>query len=398
MSPIVPPANTTSVFSALLLLASVAGSSAAPPWRGEWKVLEEAHEIIDISNVLLGAPEMPVSTYKSAGDNPIPDDLWLDYVPPFPLIRNTTRNLQFNESQFIASPGEPVGTTRYLVTPDGYTWGAMSEAINAMWPYHPADYESPISRQNTYFAGNFEVSPPPGVVKVTANYKAQNMKFWANEGGVRSGTRGAVPLARYFVEDQWGNFYIMHASGELDQNDVADAFEDAILPQGWKKSIRHLKKDLVLNPAQGADGSFHYLVIRDSADNTYHQIAWSPRGSLMAQIEGMPVWGGEGNDTIAGDVGGLRHDFIHGAGGHDVLIPGLGDDEIWGDDGIDTLVLSGLRSQWEIVDRSDDWSYVELEGPAGRKKVHHCEFLSFDDGQVPISAFRGRPVSGRQAR
>jgi hypothetical protein len=398
MSPIVSPASKTFAFSALLLMASVAGSPAAPPWRGEWRILEEAHEIIDISNVLLGAPEMPVATYKSAGDNPIPDDVWLDYVPPFPLIRNTTRNLQFNESQFIASPGEPVGTTRYLVTSDGYTWGAMSEAINAMWPYHPEDYQSPVSRQNTYFAGNFEVSPPPGVVKVTANYKAQNMKFWANEGRVRSGTRGAVPLDRYFVEDQWGNLYIMHASGELDQNDVPSAFADAMLPEGWKKSVRHLKDDLVLKPAQGADGSFHYLVIRDSADNTYHQIGWSPRGSLMAQIEGMPVWGGEGNDTLAGDVGGIRDDFIHGAGGHDVLVPGLGNDEIWGDEGIDTLVLVGNRSQWEIVDRSEDWTYVELMGPAGSKKVHHCEFLRFDDGQLPISAFRGIPAPSMQPK
>jgi hypothetical protein len=67
----------------------------------------------------------------------------------------------------------------------------MSVAINAMCPYRPEDYLSPVSRQNTYFAGNFEVSPPPGVVKVTANYKAQDMKFWANEGGVRSGTEAA---------------------------------------------------------------------------------------------------------------------------------------------------------------------------------------------------------------
>jgi hypothetical protein len=361
---------------------------------GEWRLLQEAHEIIDITNVLKGAPQLPVATYKSAGDNPIPDALWPDYVPPLPLIKNTTRNLQFNESQFIASPGEPIGSTRYLFTPDGYTWGAMSEAINALWPYVAADYLPP-SNINTYFAGNFEVSPPPGVVKVTANYKAQNMLFWANEGGERKGARGAVPLDRYFVEDQWGNLYIMHASGKLDQADVPGAFADAILPPGWTKSVRQLKQDLILNPAQGADGSFHYLVIRDSADNTYHQIGWSPRGSLMAQIPGMPIWGGEDNDTLAGDAGGVRDDVMHGASGNDVLVPGLGNDEIWGDDGIDTVVLSGRKSQWEILDRSDDWSYVELAGPAGFKVIHDCEFLRFDDGQLPIAAFRGRATSRR---
>jgi hypothetical protein len=45
----------------------------------------------------------------------------------------------------------------------------MSEAINALWPYDPAAYGSP-SNVNAYFAGNFEVTPPPGVVKVTANF------------------------------------------------------------------------------------------------------------------------------------------------------------------------------------------------------------------------------------
>jgi hypothetical protein len=397
MTCILPFAKKVLFLSAILAAPSVADIMAAPPWRGEWNILEEAYEIIDISNVVSGAPEKPVATYKSAGLNPIPDDLWTDYTPPLPLIKNTTRNLQFNESQFMASPGEPLGTTRYLVTPDGYTWAAMSEAINALWPYHPDDYNPP-SNQNTYFAGNFEVSPPPGVVKVTANFKAQNMMFWANAGGVQSGTRGAISLDRYFVEDQWGNLYIMHASGERVQDDVPKAFEAAILPPGWKKWVRQLKQDLVLNPAQGADGSFHYLVIRDSADNTYHQIGWSPRGSLMAQIERMPIWGGEDDDWLAGDVGGMRDDVIHGAGGHDILVPGLGHDEIWGDAGIDTVVLSGRKSQWQIQARSDDWSYVELTGPAGVKKIYHCEFLQFDDGQLPIAAFRGRPAAVRQSR
>jgi hypothetical protein len=98
---------------------------------GTWAMLEEAHEIINIETVFTN-PQEPVATYKSAGDNPIPDNLWLAYEPPLPYIKNTTRNLQFNESQFLASPGEPVGTTTYVTTADGYTWAAMSVAINAM--------------------------------------------------------------------------------------------------------------------------------------------------------------------------------------------------------------------------------------------------------------------------
>jgi hypothetical protein len=357
---------------------------------GTWALLEEAHEIINIETVLT-TPQKPVATYKSAGDNPIPDELWPDYEPPLPYIKNTTRNLQFNESQFLASPGEPVGTTTYVTTPDdGYTWAAMSVAINAMWPYNPAHY-SDLAAHNAYYAGNLVVNPPPGVVKITANYKGQNMKFWANEDGEAPGTPGAVPLDRHFVIDQWGNEYIMHASGGLDQGAVAAAFAAAVLPPGWEKSTRQLAEDLILRPAEGADGSFHYLVWRDSSDNTYHQIGWSPTGSLSAQVEGMPIWGGQGNDVLAGDVGGIRDDLMHGGGGNDLFRPGFGNDEIWGDAGVDTVVLPGRRSDYEIRELSDDLSHLVLSNPlAGIKTIKHCEFLIFDDKTVPVKALHSR--------
>ena len=147
----------------------------------------------------------------------------------------------------------------------------MSKAMNAMWPYAAADY-SGLSATSTYYAGNLVTTPSAGVVKVTANFKAQDMKFWANEGGAAAGSEGAVAITRYFVTDQWGNEYVMHASGQTDQSQVAAAFDAAVLPAGWSKSSRILSEDLILNPAQGSDGSYHYLVFRDSADITYHQI------------------------------------------------------------------------------------------------------------------------------
>ena len=379
---------------AIVLLSFLAVLPTLKAAQLEWKVLEEAHEIINIGTVLAGHPEQPVATYKSAGSSPIPDDLWPAYVPPLPYLKNTTRNLQFNESQFLASPGEPIGTTTYVTTPDAYTWGAMSLAINAIWPYNPAQYSGPAA-VNTYYAGNLVTTPPPGVVKVTANYKGQNIKFWANENGVRTGTPGAVPLDRYFVTDQWGNEYIMHASGQLDQSQVAAAFEAAVLPPGWTKSTRQLKEDLILRPAEGADGSFHYLVFRDSADNTYHQIGWSRTGSLSAQIEGMPIWGGQGNDVLAGDVGGIRNDFIHGGDGHDVFYPGFGDDEIWGDAGIDTVVLPGERADYELVFLSGDFTKLILSGAAGTKTIYYCEFIQFDDVALPVRAFHGKGLVTR---
>lgn len=132
----------------------------------------------------------------------------------------------------------------YVFTSDGYSWGAMSEAINAMWPYNSADYTG-LSAVNAYYAGNLVTNPPPGVVKVTANFKAQYMKFWANEDGVKPGTEGAVPLNRYIVIDEWGNKYIMHASGQSDPDAVAQAFEDAVLPEGWTKKVKQLSHDKI---------------------------------------------------------------------------------------------------------------------------------------------------------
>ncbi len=221
----------------------------------EWTNLEEAHEIIDLGTLLtdpIGAagdlqerqrPGGPVTARFPPRCGPRATR------PPSPYVANTTRNLQFNQSHFIASPDAPDGVTTYVTASDGYSWAAMSKAISAMWPYTAADY-SGLSATSTYYAGNLVTTPAAGVVKVTANYKAQDMKFWANEGGAAAGSAGAVAITRHFVTDEWGNEYIMHASGQTD-------------------------------PAQGSDGSYHYLVFRDSADNTYHQIGWSSRGSLV---------------------------------------------------------------------------------------------------------------------
>ena len=306
----------------------------------QWTNLEEAHEIIDLGNLVVD-PSLPLATYKSAddpsvpGNQEIPASVWsAGYEPPSPYIANTTRNLQFNQSHFIASPDAPDGATTYVTTSDGYSWAAMSKAINALWPYVAADYSGPSS-VNAYYAGNLVTTPSAGVVKVTANFKAQDMKFWANEGGAAAGSAGAVPLERYFVVDEWGNEYIMHASGKTTPSEVAAAFQEAVLPAGWTKSVRTLSEDLILNPAKGSDGSYHYLVFRDSADNTYHQIGWSGRGPLAAQVDGMPIWGGQSNDTL---MGGAGHDLIHGAGGDDRVEGGLGSDTLWGDAGSDTLI------------------------------------------------------------
>lgn len=335
-----------------------------------WTILEEAHEIVDVGGVI-SDPTDPVPTYKSGdspdttGDTEVPDEIWnAGYTPPRPYTRNTTRNLQFNASHFIASPGYPEGVTGYVTTSDGYTWGAMSLAINAMWPYSSADYANaaiPLTRKNAYYAGNLETTPPPGVVKVTVNYKAQDMKFWANKDGVASGAEGAVALERYIVTDEWGNKYIMHASGQIDQANVPAAFDAAVLPDGWSKEVVRLDKDLILNPAEGSDGSYHFLVFRDSADNTYHQIHWSGNGSLATQLRGAPIWGGQADEAVSGDE---DNDLIHGASGDDRVYGRVGRDELWGDKGND-IVRGGSGRDTLYGNEGSDL----LHGGSGRDKL-----------------------------
>lgn len=345
--------------------------------------LEVAYEILNLETVSTN-PQAPIPTYKGGGTNPMTEAVWnAGYVPPSPYTRNTTRNLQFNESQYISSPSQVVCETSYLTTSDGYTWGAMSTAINAMWPYDPSQYTGQ-SAIDAYYAGNFVTTPPAGVVKITDNMKAQNMKFWANQNGVKSGTKGATHLNRYFVRDQWGNEYIMHASGKSTDAEVQIAFESAVLPAGWTKSIRQLKTDLTIYPGAGSDGTFQYCVIKDSADNTYHQIGWSKTGNLQAQVAGMPIWGGQKNDVLTGDTNGATDDLIHGAGGNDHLKPGLGNDTVWGDKGVDTVTLPGRWDEYTVTQLSSDLTNLVLSSPYGTKTIRFCEHLRFEDRQISI--------------
>lgn len=383
---------------ASLVVVAGCGDGSSSDGDIQWTVLEEAYEIVNAGSVTTD-PEAPLATYKSAddpsvaGDSSISSAVWPGYTPPAPYTKNTTRNLQFNESHFIASPGAPVGTTFYVTTSDGYTWAAMSKAINAMWPWISSDYTG-LAAENAYYAGNLVTTPGAETVKVTANFKAQNMKFWASEDGLAPGTPGAVPLDRYFVTDQWGNEYIMHASGQLDQGDVPQAYADAILPPGWTKATRQLTEDLILNPAEGSDGTYHYLVWRDSADNTYHQVHWSGGGSLAAQVEGMPIWGGESDDYIAGDADGTRDDLIHGAGGDDTLVPGWGNDQVWGDAGFDTVVLPGARSDYSLVASSADLTNLVIANGVDTKTLYFVESLRFDDGAVSVKDFAASAPKG----
>jgi Ca2+-binding RTX toxin-like protein len=161
-----------------------------------------------------------------------------------------------------------------------------------------------------------------------------------------------------------------------------------VLPAGWTKSTRRLARDLVLEPAEAAGNLYHYLVFRDSADNTYHQIGWSNAGSLAAQVAGMPIWGGRDSNVLRGDVGGVRDDLFYGGGGNDTFYPGAGSNTIWGYTGIDTVVLAGRRADYTVAEVSADGSSVTLTGLGSTQVMHHIDFVRFDDGVVGVASLR----------
>lgn len=316
-----PTQNTAKNYLFVSLPNGTAGSGTAYPLtvtESQWLPISVSYEIIYIGGIAL-APNTFVKAYKEGGSNPITEAEWDDYTPPTGYTKNTTRYLQFNESIYITSPGYPNGITEYIETEDGYTWGLISNVINAMWPYDSSQY-SGISADGPYYAGNYTTDVPSGVVKVSANYKAQKMKFYACENGVPVGTPGAVPILRYYVIDQWGNKYIMHASDYSTPDEVTQSFEAAILPDGWTKLAEYLDEDFILYPAQGAANTYEYNLVRDDQGNTYHQMYWNPdlqggATTVTSQIEeaGMPIWGGQSNDTLTAAQS--FNNVLYGGGG-----------------------------------------------------------------------------------
>ena len=309
-------------------------------------------ELIDIGSVLPpdGDFKNYIRMFREAQDPSVEPSTvlayedWDDYEPPSPLIKNSTRFIQFQEHVPISSPDMPEGELSYISTgdqpgrPDGYTWGLISYAQSAMWPYHSEEYEG-LSRRSAFHAGLLTTTPPEGALKVSNNLKCQALNFWANQEGGDEGK----PLLRFKIFDPNGNGYVMHTAASGSVEEIEKSFDAAVLPKGWTKKKVELEQDLELLPARGEGGDHgvcHYNLVRDSSDNAYHQFQWSDNGIVVnAQIPDMVIWGGLDNNFITGDHSSSygAPDTIHGAQGDDHLLGRTGSDQLWGDEGNDHL-------------------------------------------------------------
>jgi|GEM_PF-1754832 len=278
-----------------------------------WEVAKENHEIVYTANVST-YPKDFVQAYISGGDNPIPDQDWDSYAPSSGYAKNGAANVQAEELITLTSPGAPIGQLTYITTPDSYTWYFLTNVLNATWPYDASRYTG-FAAQGPFQASLSGEVPLPGTVSMGTNYKAQLIKFYANELDVPVGAPGAIPIDRYFITDQWGNEYIMHNSAFNTPEEVKSSFQSVELPPGWSKSIRVLSEDLVLYPVSGLD-SYVYINLRDAVSNNYHQISWGSSGTTLAsQIEdsGMPIWGGSDANKL--NITQSFDQLIYGGGG-----------------------------------------------------------------------------------
>lgn len=315
----------------------------------------------------------PTQVYLAGGTNPMTAEAWDTYVPPQGYIKNTTRNVEFNAQDVLTSPDSTTGET-YITTSDEYTWLFVAETVSANWPFDRADYSVPFT--SGYQAAALTTTPPPGVIKYSANTKNAIVTWLAKDAD-------GQPIERYFIRDTWGNLYIMQTSGATDEADVKSNFFSAELPRGWRKFSGFLKRDLTTNPAYDSAGFSQFNIFRTSADDAFQQITWNARGRGIAQqIPDMIIWGGTTANTIRARRS--QDNLIHGGQGNDRIFALGINDQIHGDDGFDTVVFRGKRSQYIVTPLAADGSLVEVRtrrgGAAARvKTLSNVERLQFQD-------------------
>ncbi len=348
-------------------------------------------EIAYIGHV--GADDMgPTDVYLAGGSNPISAEEWSTYTPPPDYIKNTTRNPQFDSTEFLTSPDSTTQTT-YLTTSDGFTWLFVTVTVSANWPFNPDDYPG-ATYTSGYEAAALDPMPPPGVIRYSANTKNAISTWFAKNADNQ-------PILRYFIRDSWGNVYIMQASGATDDSQVESNFFSAVLPGGWIEYAGYLKKDLTTIPAYDSQGYAQYNIFRDSADDAFQQITWSHSGIGIAQhIPQMIIWGGPRGGIIRGTP--RAGNLIHGGQGNDTIYAVGTIDTIYGDGGRDKAVFRGNRSQYTVTRLTSDGSEVVVKRRGAVRDTHvatlyDVELLQFRDGIVS-TAFPARPKAASLCR
>jgi hypothetical protein len=196
----------------------------ALPSNLEWAHRGQAHEVLNQTERIV---------VLSGGSNPIPDDKWEGFKPPFPWQKNIERNLLFQQSAFLGSPGVPDGQKTFI-TMGGYTWLVLVKSLSI--DYIP-------SGEKVDF-----LHSAPGHLVVKTIQKNQVLKWDGPE--------------IYQLTDNKGNYYVMHAF-----EDPRGPTTDVALPAGWTLKKVEITEPLVITPSEAG----YYNIVGDCLGQGYHQ-------------------------------------------------------------------------------------------------------------------------------
>ena len=291
-------------------------------------------------------------------------------------ITNTPRYPVFEYANTLGSPSAPVGPLTEYIDTYGYTWGYIAQIQSFDWPFDPSNYPSPEPTSG-WQAGQTEATVPSGVIKYSSINKNQLYIFTAvNE------VTGA-PILRYFIRDQWGNVYTMKSSNRdnTTESEITAAFESAVLPDGWGKSMGYLPQDLYGYPVYSESYSM-FNDLRDSADNAYTEIIWGNDGNSIAQQIGypMPIYGGPSGTRINGNINGSS--LMYGGNGDDQFYPESGGNIINGGAGYNGVFYLGDSVHYTI---SQLESATLVVGPNGTNDIlTNIQYLHFNDKTINL--------------
>ncbi|NBC34341.1 MAG: hypothetical protein GVY13_16815 [Alphaproteobacteria bacterium] len=327
---------------------------------------------LEIQNELTG------TIYRDGGDEPIPRDVWdmLETDLPGPFIKNSTRNLLFQETEFLESPSATEDGELIFIDYLGYTWLELAQAV-AAGLYQGNGIGMP-------FESGFPVIGP-GEATVSIIDKPQTLTF-------------SDPTA-YILTDEWGNRYVMHATAAESPEVLATLVADVELPAGWTVAETVLAEPLTITPSDSEAGAF-YVIIRDNTDNAYHQFDFSGTAQPTQPVGASIVVGGNDGDSLDGtaDANSLYgaggddslqalegDDTVLGDGGDDTLTGGAGDDRLEGGDGTDTAAFTGVQADYTVTEVGADVRIASLTASDGSDLLNGIESYRFADGTFTLS-------------
>lgn len=200
--------------------------------------------------------------YASSGDKPMSQDEFAALPPQVGQWQlNTPRGLLFDSCFWRSVSKKPQCRQRLAKDPMACVWiRTIPQLGNTTWLEMAGNLCGelyPATNSSSTLGAS-----PSGTVTVAVIDKCQNMTWTSKEV--------------WTLTDEWANTYIMHASGAMDEAGTDAAVKAAVYPKGWSaKKVKLDPNPFTIWPYYTDDGRCLYTIIRDSTDNSWHQIGCS---------------------------------------------------------------------------------------------------------------------------